>query len=205
MENVILGLTLTLVAAALITEASAGNLYRWVDKDGKVHYTDQPPPPDAKSAERKKLGDKGVEATVPYSLQLATKNFPVTLYTAKDCGDPCKVGAALLAKRGIPFKEKNARDSGVTEEISALTGGKLEVPVLTVGRSVLRGFEEGAWNSSLDSAGYPSTAVPGVAAKPKPPVKQAPPEGKDAAGKDEAAKDTSAKEPSQTDTGKPPS
>jgi Domain of unknown function (DUF4124) len=203
MKSVILGLTFALAAAALVTEASAGNLYRWVDKDGRVHYTDQPPPPEAKSAERKKLGDKGVESTVPYSLQLATKNFPVTLYTAKDCGEPCKLGAALLGKRGIPFKEKNARDPGVTEEISGLTGGKLEVPLLAVGRSVLRGFEESAWNSSLNSAGYPSTAVPGVA-KPSPPAKQAPPEGKEAAGKD-AAKDTSAQDPTQTDTGKPPS
>jgi hypothetical protein len=39
----------------------AGNMYRWVDKDGKVHYTDQLPPPEAQSAERKKLGDKGVD------------------------------------------------------------------------------------------------------------------------------------------------
>ena len=202
MKSVILGLALILTVAAVITESSAGNLYRWVDKDGKVHYTDQPPPPDAKSAERKKLGDKGVEATVPYSLQRAMKDFPVTLYTANDCGDPCKLGAALLSKRGIPFKEKNARDSGVTEEISALTGGKQEVPVLTVGRSVLRGFEEAAWKSSLDSAGYPSTALPGVAAKPSAPAKGT--AAKDAAAKD-AAKDPNPQDPTQTDAGKPPS
>jgi hypothetical protein len=61
-----------------------------------------------------------------------------------------------------------------------------------VGRSVLRGFEEGAWKSSLDSAGYPSTAVPGVAPKPSPPAK-------------DAAKETNPKDPTQTDAGKPPS
>src|SRR5262249_24283976 len=150
----------------------------------------------------KKLGDKGVEATVPYSLQRATKDFPVTLYTAKDCGDTCKLGAELLSKRGIPFKEKDARDPGVAEELSALTGGKQEVPVLTVGRSVVRGFEEGAWKSSLDSAGYPSTAVPGVAVKPRAPAKST--AAKDAAAKD-AVKDMNPQDPTQADAGKPPS
>jgi hypothetical protein len=201
MKSIALGLTLLLAASVSV----AGNLYRWVDNDGKVHYTDQLPPPDAKSTERKKLGDKGVEATVPYSLQLAMKNFPVTLYSAKDCGDPCKLGVALLNKRGVPFSEKNARDPGVAAELSGLTGGKQEVPVLTIGRAALRGFEEGAWNSSLDAAGYPRTAVlpptsTGTAAKPGPAAKQAPSGSKDAGAKEETAN-----QPAQTDAGKPPS
>lgn len=30
--------------------AACGQMYKWVDKDGKTHYTDTPPPSDAKSA-----------------------------------------------------------------------------------------------------------------------------------------------------------
>ena len=53
--------------------------------------------------------------------------------------------------------------------MKALTGGALEVPVATVGSSVLRGYEEGAWKTTLDAAGYPSTAVgPPRAAAAKP-------------------------------------
>jgi hypothetical protein len=29
----------------------AGPLYRWVDSDGRVHYSDQPPPPSAKDVQ----------------------------------------------------------------------------------------------------------------------------------------------------------
>jgi hypothetical protein len=39
---------------------------------------------------------------------------------------------------------------------------------MTVGNQKQQGFEEGAWNSLLDSAGYPSTAIPGAALPPPP-------------------------------------
>ena len=38
-----LGLVMALVAASAL-----GQAYRWVDKNGRVHYTQTPPPPDAK-------------------------------------------------------------------------------------------------------------------------------------------------------------
>ena len=37
-------------------------------------------------------------AQQPYALQQAAKNFPVTIYTSKDCGDPCKRGLDYLKK-----------------------------------------------------------------------------------------------------------
>ena len=40
----------TIVAMLALTLAAYGEMYKWVDKDGKTHYTDTPPPPDAKSA-----------------------------------------------------------------------------------------------------------------------------------------------------------
>ena len=43
----ILALIVALTLAA--GPAAAGKLYKWMDKDGNVHYTDQPPPPEAKA------------------------------------------------------------------------------------------------------------------------------------------------------------
>jgi glutaredoxin len=138
----------------------AGNLYKWVDKDGNLHYTDQPPPPEAKTAEQKKFGDKGSDAPVSYALQQALRNFPVTLYSAADkCGDPCNKASALLSQRGVPFTYKDAQDAAAGEELKALTGGKVEVPVMKLGSQVVRGYEEGAWNAALDAAGYPKWAA----------------------------------------------
>jgi hypothetical protein len=41
-------LIVCLVAATFCLPATAQQLYRWVDKDGKVQYSDQPPPSGAK-------------------------------------------------------------------------------------------------------------------------------------------------------------
>lgn len=146
---------------ALLAQAPvhADQLYRWVDADGRVHYTDKPPPPTARNAERKRLGDKPPEQGLPYAVQEAKRKFPVTVYVAEDCGDACKQAVAYLSKRGVPHAQKDARDAAAGEALAKLTGGKLEVPVMTVGSNVVRGYEEGAWRRALDAAGYPSSAV----------------------------------------------
>jgi glutaredoxin len=156
--------------------AAQADLYRWVDADGKVHYSDQLPPANIKQVEKKKAaGGKPTDAPLPYALQQAVKNFPVTLYYS-ECGDACTRAHQLLAKRGVPYTEADATDPKVQEELKKLAGGNIEVPVLKVGRSALRGFEEGQWNNSLDAAGYPSSAViaPPLPAKPAKPAVAAP-------------------------------
>jgi len=151
--------------------AAQAELYRWVDADGKVHYSDQPPPASIKQFNTIKAeGGKPGEPALPYVLQQAVKNFPVTLYVS-ECGDGCTRARELLAKRGIPYNEIDATDPANHKELRKLSGGALQVPLLKVGREALRGFEEGAWNSSLDAAGYPRTAL----IAPRPPVKPAKP------------------------------
>ena len=150
--------------------AAQADFYRWVDADGKVHYSDQPPPASVKQVEKKKAaGGKASDAPLPYVLQQAVKNFPVTLYSSA-CGSACTQAHDLLAKRGIPYTEMDATDVTVQPELKKLTGGTVEVPVLKVGRNTVKGYEEGQWNTALDAAGYPQTAVipPGPPTKPAP-------------------------------------
>ena len=57
--------TVCLLSLALLaTGADAQNLYRWVDKNGKVHYSDQPPP---KEIVRKTLNISIANASLPIS------------------------------------------------------------------------------------------------------------------------------------------
>ena len=43
--------------AALFSGSMAQQMYRWVDKEGRVHYTQQPPARDAaKSVEKRRIG-----------------------------------------------------------------------------------------------------------------------------------------------------
>ncbi len=171
-----------LAAALLLVPAVAAaqaTVYKWVDQNGKVHYSDTPPPEPTKSLTQKRVGGGYGESTqLPYATQVAMQKSPVTLYTGADCGDPCKLGRELLSKRGIPFTERDAQASAEdAEALKKLVGG-IEVPVLTVGANKVKGYEEGAWQSALDGAGYPRTALPGqVPPRPAPPRPPAPGNG----------------------------
>jgi glutaredoxin len=167
------GLTPVLLCALLAFAFAAHaqtNVYRWVDKDGKVHFTDSPPPSDAKESSSKRMGG-GIAADpqMPFATQEAMKRNPATLFVSTDCGGLCDSGRALLAKRGVPYAERNAQtDKAAAEEVKKRTGG-LQVPVLLLGEKPVKGFDEALWNTALDSAGYARTAIPGQN-RPTPPA-----------------------------------
>ena len=139
------------------TGIHAGELYRWVDKSGKVHYGDAPAT-EAVGVERKKLSpDTPDGEDLPYETRRAQQNFPVVLYTASNCGEPCQQARDFLSKRGIPFAEKTLRTK---EEIDDFKQ-KSDIdhsPTLAVGKTYLEGFQSAQWGSELDIAGYPQTA-----------------------------------------------
>ena len=151
--------TLRLSALVLLVCATGAQaqLYKWVGPDGKVTYSDTPPPKSAARVETKSLDTGGVStAGLPYELAEAVKNHPVTLYTTADCA-PCNEGRNLLTQRGIPFAEKTVANKEDAEQFKKINSeGKF--PFLTVGRSKERGFEASAWNQALNAAGYPQSS-----------------------------------------------
>jgi len=161
----IVALCCTVAATAALAQST---VYRWIDKDGKVHFSDSAPPPDAKQSSQKTMGGGYVERELPYGVQEAMKKNPVTLYTAPSCGEPCASGRNLLSERGVPFNERNAgANAAAQKELKELVGG-LEVPVLVIGGSPLKGYDSGQWSLALDDAGYPRSRAPG-----QPPTKGA--------------------------------
>ncbi len=151
----------SLLAFALTAQAQ---LYRWTDESGKVHYTDTPPPVGAKNVEKKgparAAGTEGASAAQQsYALQQAVKKFPVTIYTSKECGDPCKKGLEYLKKRGVPYAEKVVAKQEEIEELIKVAGAP-RVPAMVVGVTVLKDYEEQGWSEALDTAGYPKSAAP---------------------------------------------
>ena len=165
-----------LALLAVATLAHGADVYRWVDEKGVVNYTPHPPPANIKNVEQKKLGSNQVQTSeAPYSLQQATKNFPLTLYANNECGEPCKAARAFLDKRGAPYAEKNPSLPQEFETFKKLTDGGLEVPLLLVGQlKTLKGFQANDWGTALDQAGYPSTVIPGAKAAAKPSDQTAP-------------------------------
>jgi len=168
--------SLFITLAVLAVPSHADKVYRWRDGTGAVNYSDIAPPPDAQDPQRKHIVDRAPDPAYPYPVRAAMRNFPVTLYVADGCGSGCDRGGAYLSGRGTPYTEVDALDGDNTKKLTALTGGRREVPVLVVGKTVLRGYDEAAWARALDAAGYPRTPLPkGLAARraaPKAPVAQ---------------------------------
>ena len=178
--------SLPIIAFVLIATAAApvaaAQLYRWIDDKGRVEWRDTPPPADAKNVEQRTMVGNTIQTSnLPYSVQQAVKNHPVTLW-AYDCGEPCTEARGYLARRGVPHAERNAQ-----KERDALhkATGSFDVPVLVVGTRTLKGFLSSDWDEALDKAGYPRTPPPG--AKPQAQA-AAKPDAPKAAPKTEAPK-----------------
>jgi hypothetical protein len=146
---------LAVLCASLVQAQTA---YRWVDAEGKVHYSDRAPPKTARDVQEKKLSAPAADKELSYATRQAAKNFPVTLYVSPDCGTACKNGRDYLSKRGIPFGEMPVATGEDVEALKKLLGGgDPSVPVLTVGSKVLRGYLQTDWAGLLDAAGYPKS------------------------------------------------
>ena len=153
---------IALGAAAIASlHANAQQLYRWVDKNGKINYTQEPPPRDAaKSVQQQRLKSSGPaegSQQMPFAVRQAVDNFPVTLYTSPECTQGCKEARDLLANRGVPYREVSIADNAAIEDLKKVTGNA-QVPALLVGRAMEVGFAAGKYNAALDQAGYPATS-----------------------------------------------
>ena len=149
------------LVALLFAAAASAQLYRWVDKDGKVHYTDTPPPTSAGKSAQLRSGGGNVADTsaLPYATQQAVRNYPVTIYTHETCKELCADARKLLQSRGVPFREVAVADEKSREELKKVSGGD-EVPVMTAGKIVTKGFGAESWHGALDAAGYPRFGPP---------------------------------------------
>ena len=149
-----------------VSGAVAQTMYRWVDKDGKVHYSDQPPPKEIRKVDQPKLGvTSSIEISgQPFDVQQAAQNFPVMLYTTPECASECAAARDLLKHRGIPFREGSVVTTNDADIFKKTLGtDKLQFPALTVGKSKQIGFEEEIWHGLLDTAGYPRGTATGTA------------------------------------------
>ncbi|MEJ7687107.1 MAG: DUF4124 domain-containing protein [Variovorax sp.] len=150
--NVFSSLALVLATGTALAQP----VYRNVDKNGKVTFSDQPPAANAQAAAPRAGATAGAAAGLPYELRQVAQRYPVTLYTSDECG-PCAGGRSLLVTRGIPFDERTVKS---TEDVDALQrlSGQNSLPLLSIGAQQLKGFSDAEWSQYLDAAGYPKSA-----------------------------------------------
>ena len=146
--------------ACVASSAFAQQVYRQVDANGKITYSDQPP--TARNAQPVQ-GSRGgavnsmpADGSLPYELRQVVQRYPVTLYTRSDC-QPCDAGRALLTTRGVPFTEKTIQSQQDNEALVRQTGQN-SLPLVAIGSQQLAGFQDTDWSRYLDAAGYPPSS-----------------------------------------------
>lgn len=157
MRNATIGVFLILCAQ----NAFSTEFFRWVDKAGVVHYSDQSPTGSVQKLEQRTLDANVIDGQASYLVKDAVSKNPVILFGG-DCGPLCANAKALLEKRGIPYALKDPqKNKSDAEALNALTGA-MELPVIKIGKDTVKGFESNQWNGLLDEAGYPKTRMPGT-------------------------------------------
>jgi glutaredoxin len=165
----------TLIAVAILALAASATaqtqVYRYTDADGRIVYSDRPPPSNAKNVQPKRLGANYIETSqMPLATQQAIDRNPVTLYTY-DCGDVCQQAEALLNRRGVPYTTVNVTQPDNAAKLQSVSGEQ-RVPVLQVGEKVEKGFLDSRWQAALDAAGYPKAPPSRLASTPRAPAEK---------------------------------
>jgi glutaredoxin len=169
------GLTLLLAAVG----AMAQPIYRNVDKDGKVTFSDRAPTAStAPAATPQAASASAAGAGLPYELRQVVQRYPVTLYSGEEC-EPCGAARSMLITRGVPFEERTVKSRQDVEALQRLSS-QASLPLLTIGSQQLKGFSDAEWSQYLDAAGYPkSNGLPAAYRQPaaRPLVAQQPAPG----------------------------
>ncbi|MBT9465218.1 glutaredoxin domain-containing protein [Hydrogenophaga sp.] len=139
--------------------ALAQGVYRIVGPDGRVSYSDQPPPATNARPATGAAGAAGggANASLPFELRQVSNRYPVTLYTSSECA-PCNSGRNLLNARGIPYAEKTISTNEDAEALKRLSG-QASLPFLTIGSQQIKGYSDSEWTQFLDAAGYPKQSA----------------------------------------------
>jgi len=144
-------LLLVLLVASL--PAGAG-VYKWTDAQGRVHYSDNPPP-EAK-AQQVKVKINSIQGPALVSTirdtSAAKAKEKVRIYTTVWCGY-CKKAKAHLATRGVPYDEVDVEASERGRSEFTQLGGR-GVPVILVGNQRMDGFDASGLDAMLAGAGW---------------------------------------------------
>lgn len=155
LKKLVIQITFSLLGlGALSISAQAQGVYRIVGPDGKVTFSDKPSlQAPGKALDIRVNAAESSNANFSYELRQATSQFPVVLYSTRNCAS-CDAGRRMLQQRGIPFSEKTVNSTQDLEALQKL-GGNASLPFLTIGSQKIQGYSEAEWQQYLSAAAYP--------------------------------------------------
>lgn len=148
------------LAMGLLAAPAQAEIYKIVNPDGTVTFTDHPPVggKGKASATAVRGASSGVSsAGLPAELRKPVASHPVTLYSASSCSG-CDQVRSLLTSRGVPFSERSVSTKEDFDAIQKISGDR-SVPVLKIGAKVMTSMTDDSINKYLTAAGYPAESM----------------------------------------------
>jgi len=151
----------------MIASSFATGIYKWVDENGQLHFSDKPVVTEQNAQEvlieKVTLGpintftappvvewaedDADAEPKQRRSAPIRT-NKSVTIFSAPWCGY-CTVAKQYMAQRGISYTDYNIEASDYARRKYVEAGGSGSIPLLVVGRHRMTGFDPGQLEAML--------------------------------------------------------
>ena len=134
------------VAALGIASAAAGaELYRWVDDEGTIHFSDRAPDGAAERIELEPINAvapvdelEPADGAVDTGERARAGGGRVTMYSTSWCGY-CRRAREYFRAEGIPFSEHDIEASARARRAYDRLGGG-GVPLLEIGGRTMNGF-----------------------------------------------------------------
>lgn len=127
-----------LVLCLALPATALSEIYRWVDSNGKVHFSDRPS--RAHTSKELKLRINTYEGVSYDTASVDVGSRKVVMYSAAWCG-VCKKAKRYFAEQGIDYEEIDVEKSSQGKAAFKKLGGK-GVPIILVGDRRMNGFSE---------------------------------------------------------------
>jgi glutaredoxin 3 len=149
MRKTLLSMALIIAMALFIMTtmniSSAATLYRWVDDQGVVHVSENPP--EGKIAVAQAVVGEGADKgpKVEEKKEFSVRPGEVTIYTTPTC-PWCHRTKAWMRDKKIRYREVDVTSDKKGLEEMVRISGQTGVPVIVVGDEVIVGFKESRLN-----------------------------------------------------------
>ena len=131
---------LLLVSLLLTCLVCQAEIYKWVDENGRTHYSDSKPETETAETVDVKVNtytNVTIDDSVFYREEAPTR---VVMYSTSWCGY-CKKARRYFQKNNIPFTEYDIEKNNAARKRYDKLGGK-GVPVILAGNKRMNGFSE---------------------------------------------------------------
>lgn len=154
---------LLVLSCLWVTSVAHAGLYKWVDQDGRTHFSDRPA--SQGPSEQVTIQTQPVVSDDSTSEAMATeqpepgsadkpgkKPVDIVMYATQTCGY-CRKARALFSERGVAWREVDIESTTQARQEFKDRGGQ-GVPLIFINGRTIRGFNEVQLRSTLGQYGY---------------------------------------------------